>query len=36
LLRALVSRVRRIEVGEATPLMNNVLRGHASFAASFR
>jgi cytochrome P450 len=36
LLRALVARVRRIEVGHATPLMSNVLRGHASFRAAFR
>jgi cytochrome P450 len=36
LLRALVARVRRIEVGEPRPLLNNVLHGHAGFAASFR
>jgi cytochrome P450 len=36
LLRALVSRVRSIEVGEPRPLMNNVLHGHAGFAAAFR
>lgn len=35
LLRVLVERVRRIEVGEPTPLMSNVLRGYASFPASF-
>ena len=33
---ALVSRVRRIEVGEPVPLLNNVLRGYRSFPASFR
>jgi cytochrome P450 len=36
LLRALAARVHRIEVGEPEPLMNNVLRGHARFPASFR
>jgi cytochrome P450 len=36
LLRALVAHVRRIEVGEPTPLMSNVLRGYASFRAAFR
>jgi cytochrome P450 len=36
LLRALVARVRRIEVGEPRPLLNNVLHGHAGFAASLR
>ena len=36
LLRALVERVRRIEVGEPVILMNNVLRGYASFRAAFR
>jgi cytochrome P450 len=36
LLRALVARVRRIEVGEPRPLLHNVLHGHASFPASFR
>ena len=36
LLRALVARVRRIEVGEPTPLMSNVLRGYAGFPASLR
>jgi cytochrome P450 len=36
LLRALVARVRRIEVGEPRPLLSNVLHGHAGFAASFR
>jgi cytochrome P450 len=33
LLRALVARVRRIEVGEPEPLLSNVLRGHRSFPA---
>lgn len=33
LLRALVARVRRIEVGEAEPLRNNVLHGWARFRA---
>jgi len=36
LLRALVARVRRIEVGEPEILMSNVLRGYATFQASFR
>jgi cytochrome P450 len=36
LLRALVARVERIEVGEPEVLMSNVLRGYRSFAASFR
>jgi cytochrome P450 len=36
LLRALVARVRRIEVGTPAPLMSNVLRGWRSFPASFR
>ena len=36
LLRALVARVRRIEVGEPQVLMSNMLRGLRSFAASFR
>jgi cytochrome P450 len=35
LLRALVARVRRIEVGEPEPLINNVLHGHSSFRAAF-
>jgi cytochrome P450 len=35
LLRALVARVRRIEVGEPEPLANNVLHGYARFRASF-
>jgi len=35
LLRALVVRVRRIEVGEPALLMSNVLRGYRSFPASF-
>ena len=35
LLRALVARVRRIEVGAPKILMNNVLRGYASFRAAF-
>jgi cytochrome P450 len=35
LLRAVVARVRRIEVGEPLPLLNNVLHGHAAFRASF-
>jgi hypothetical protein len=35
LLRALIAHVRRIEVSDAQPLMNNVLHGHASFRASF-
>jgi cytochrome P450 len=36
LLRALVARVERIEVGEPEVLMSNVLRGYRSFPASFR
>jgi cytochrome P450 len=36
LLRALVERVRSIEVGEPVVLMNNVLRGYASFRAVLR
>jgi cytochrome P450 len=36
LLRALVARVRCIEVGTPEPLMSNVLRGWRSFPASFR
>jgi cytochrome P450 len=36
LLRALVGRVRGIEVGEPSPLMSNVLHGYASFRAAFR
>jgi cytochrome P450 len=35
LLRALMARVRRIEVGEPRPLLNNVLHGYSSFRASF-
>ena len=35
LVRALVSRVRRIEVGAPVPLLSNVLRGYRSFPASF-
>jgi cytochrome P450 len=35
LLRALVSRVRRIEVGPPNVLMNNVLRGYRGFRAAF-
>jgi cytochrome P450 len=35
LLRALVLRVRRIEVGEPEILMSNVLRGYRAFPASF-
>ena len=35
LLRTLVERVRRIEVGEPEPLMSNALRGLRSFPASF-
>jgi len=35
LLRALVARVRRIQVGQPEPLMSNVLRGYASFPAAF-
>ena len=35
LLRALATRVRRIEVGEPTWLASNVLRGYASFPAAF-
>ena len=34
LLRALVARVRRIEVGEPELLMNNILRGYRSFPAA--
>jgi len=36
LLRALVALVKRIEVGEPAPLLNNVLYGYASFRAAFR
>jgi cytochrome P450 len=36
LLRAMASRVRRIEVGEPELMLNNVLRGYRSFAATFR
>jgi cytochrome P450 len=35
LLRAMAVRVRRIEVAEPALAINNVLRGHASFRASF-
>jgi cytochrome P450 len=35
LLRALVERVRRIEVGEPTWLLSNVLRGYSGFPARF-
>jgi cytochrome P450 len=35
LLRAMRGRVRKIEVGEPVVAMNNVLRGHRSFRASF-
>jgi cytochrome P450 len=35
LLRAMVTRVRRIEVGEPVVAMNNVLRGLRGFRASF-
>jgi cytochrome P450 len=35
LLRALLARVRRIEVGTPVPLLSNVLRGWRSFPASF-
>jgi cytochrome P450 len=35
LLRALVARVRHIEVGTPEPLMSNVLRGWRSFPAAF-
>ena len=35
LLRALVARVRSIEVGEPRPLMSNMLHGHAGFRAAF-
>jgi cytochrome P450 len=35
LLRALVARVRRIEVGEPVVLPSNVLRGYRSFPAAF-
>jgi cytochrome P450 len=35
LLRALVARVRRIEVGEPVVLLSNVLRGYRSFPAAF-
>jgi len=36
LLRAVVARVRRIEVGEPRVLMSNMLHGYASFSTSFR
>jgi cytochrome P450 len=35
LLRAMVARVRRIEIGEPTVALNNVLRGYRAFRASF-
>jgi cytochrome P450 len=35
LLRAMAARVRRIEVGEPSVVLNNVLRGHQRFRASF-
>ena len=35
LLRAVVARVERIEVGAPDPLMSNMLHGHRSFRASF-
>jgi len=35
LLRALVARVARIEVGAPEILMSNMLRGYRSFTASF-
>ena len=35
LLHAMASRVRRIEVGEPEPMLNNVLRGYRSFPAGF-
>ena len=35
LLRAMVPRVQRIEVGAAVPLRNNCLQGFASFPARF-
>ncbi len=36
LLRAMVTRVRHIEVSEPVAALNNVLRGYRSFRASFR
>jgi cytochrome P450 len=36
LLRAMVARVRRIEVGEPVVAASNVLRGYRTFRASFR
>lgn len=36
LLRAMVTRVRQIEVGEPVVALNNVLRGYGTFRASFR
>jgi len=36
LLRAMATRVRRIEVGEPAVALNNVLRGYQSFRAAFR
>ena len=35
LLQAMAARVRRIEIGEPTVKMNNVLRGYRGFRASF-
>ena len=35
LLRAMVARVRRIDIGEPTVAMNNVLRGYRGFRVSF-
>ena len=36
LLRAMVARVRHIEVGEPVIAVNNTLRGYKSFRVSFR
>jgi len=36
LLRAVLARVRRIDVGDPRPLLSNVLHGHAGFSVSFR
>jgi len=36
LLRALVARVRHIEVGEPRMLMSNMLHGYEAFEASFQ
>jgi hypothetical protein len=36
LLRAMVARVERIEVGSPTLGVNNVLYGYRSFRATFR